>query len=142
MLTLDPLTEAVSAARRYVRAALEELGRPDLEDSALLGVSELVTNAAIHARTAMTVCVDPATGGTVRVTVRDFSPALPRQRRYGVESTMGRGLRLVESLSSAWGIEPVVDESGGGKAVWFEPLPEMTDRGFAETDWLAELEEL
>ncbi len=50
-LTLDPLAEAVSAARGYVRERLAEHGRLDLEDSAVLGVSELVTNATIHART-------------------------------------------------------------------------------------------
>ncbi len=141
VLTLDPLAEAVGRARRYVRAALQDLGRLNLEESAALGVSELVTNAAIHARTAMTVTVTVTDNGSVRIAVRDYSPALPRQRRHGAESTTGRGLRLVESLSTAWGVDPVQDAAGGGKVVWFEPSVELTDSGFAETDWLALVEE-
>lgn len=139
-LRLDPLVEAVAAARRYVQAALASLGRTDLEDCAVLGVSELVTNSMIHARTRLTVAVEP-TGDTVRITVRDFSPVLPRQRHYGVEATTGRGLRLVESLSASWGVKHTRDAEGNGKAVWFEPLPDMTASGFSQTDWLAELEQ-
>ncbi len=140
MLRLDPLGEAVGAARRYVRGELARLGRPELEDSAVLAVSELVTNATIHARTPLTVVVTVEDRGTVRVTVRDFSPAPPSVRRYGVEATTGRGLRLVESVSSAWGVDEVPRDQGGGKAVWFEPSGDMTDSGFAERNWLADLE--
>ncbi len=138
-LTLDPLAEAVATARRYVRAALTQLDRADLEDNAVLGVSELVTNATIHAQTPLTVTVVPTATGTVRITVRDFSAALPRQRRYGVEATTGRGLRLLESASSAWGVEHVSDDVGDGKAVWFEPAPELSADAFPEQDWLADL---
>ena len=139
-LALDPIGEAVAAARRYVSAALVQLGRPEVEHSALLGVSELVTNCAIHARTKLTVAVTVTATGTVRITVRDFSPALPLQRHYGLDSTTGRGLRLVESISTAWGIDQVNDESGDGKAVWFEPTVDMAATAFGSVDWLAELE--
>ncbi len=140
-LTLDPLAEAVSAARRYVRERLAEHGRLDLEDSAVLGVSELVTNATIHARTRIELSVTPTGEGALRIAVRDFSAALPRQRQYGLDATTGRGLRLLESLSHRWGVDHIDDESGSGKVVWFEPAAEMTSSGFAQTDWLGELED-
>jgi hypothetical protein len=69
----------------------------------------------LHARTEFTIGVSRS-GETVRVRVRDFSVVLPRQREYGTDSTTGRGMRLVASISSAWGVEP----EGGGKAVWFD----------------------
>ena len=139
-LSLDPIGEAVAAARRYVTAALVQLGRSEVEYSALLGVSELVTNCAIHARTKLTVAVTATATGAVRITVRDFSPTLPLQRHYGVDSTTGRGLRLVESISTGWGIEQVSDASGDGKVVWFEPTVAMAATPFDSVDWLAELE--
>ncbi len=140
-LTLDPLGQAVGAARRYVRSALADLGREDLEDSAVLGVSELVTNAAIHARTRVVVRLEPSDDGQIRVCVRDSSVAVPRQRHYDLDATTGRGLRLVESVSSAWGVELVDDDHGRGKVVWFIPAAQMSADGFAETDWLAEVDQ-
>lgn len=139
-LLLDPIAEAVAAARRYVTAALVQLGRSEVEYSALLGVSELVTNCAIHARTKLTVAVTVTDTGVVRITVRDFSPTLPLQRHYGVESATGRGLRLVESISTGWGIEQISDANGDGKAVWFDPTVDMAATAFDSVDWLAELE--
>lgn len=139
-LSLDPIGEAVAAARRYVREALAQLGRSEAEYSALLGVSELVTNCAIHARTAITVTVTVTEIGALRITVRDFSPTLPMQRHYGLESTTGRGLRLVESISTRWGAERISDASGDGKVVWFEPAESTAATAFDNVDWLAELE--
>ena len=138
-LALDPLAEAVSAARRYVSDALGRLGRPDLVDAATLATSELVTNATVHARTRIVVTVERTRAGAIRVCVRDYSAGVPRQRHYGLDATTGRGLRLVQSMSSAWGVEKVDDATGNGKVVWFEPCADVDGSAFAETDWLAEL---
>ena len=48
--------------------------------------------------------------------VVDGSAMSPRTRRFSVESTTGRGLGLVEELSTRWGVEKRPD----GKTVWFE----------------------
>ena len=138
-LALDPLAEAVSAARRYVSAALRGLGRADLEEAATLATSELVTNATVHARTRIVVSVELTPEGRVRVGVRDYSPGVPRQRQYGLDATTGRGLRIVESMSSDWGVVEVNDATGSGKIVWFEPTAEIEGSAFAETEWLAGL---
>ena len=114
-LTLLPLTESVPAARRFVREALTDLDAAGACDDVVALVSELATNAVIHARTRFTIVVSRE-GDTVGVRVHDQSAVVPRRRAYGLDATTGRGLRLVASMSSDWGIEA----ENGGKAVWFE----------------------
>ena len=114
-LMLPALTESVPAARRLVREALTELGAVGACDDAVALVSELATNAVIHARTSFTVVVSHDED-TVRVAVHDLSAVLPRRRAYGVDATTGRGLRLVASMSSDWGMET----ENGGKVIWFQ----------------------
>jgi anti-sigma regulatory factor (Ser/Thr protein kinase) len=130
-LVLDPVAQAVSAARRYVREQLEQCQATDVEASAELGVSELVTNAVLHGRTPFTVAVRRTTSG-VRIEVSDRSPLPPQVRRLSTFASTGRGLRLVAAVSSTWGIVPAPPEDGGGKTVWFEPVEEPSDDGFAE----------
>ena len=141
-LVLDPTAAAVSGARRHVREALRACGAEDLEESGELGVSELVTNAVLHARTRLELTVRTTARGTVRIEVADASPAPPRQRRFGTSSTTGRGLRLVESAAVAWGIDPHPPARGPGKTVWFEPAPSLSTAGFAAEDWAADVEAL
>lgn len=107
--------DSVPSARRFLRAALISLGAEGACDDAETLVAELATNVVLHARTEFSVDV-ARNGDAVRVLVRDLSPVLPRKRDYGLDATTGRGMRLVESLSTDWGVERV----GGGKAVWFD----------------------
>ena len=106
---------SVPSARRFVRGTLDGMGLSAAWDAAEVLVSEVATNAVLHARSEFTVEVERA-GEVVRVSVLDRSVVVPRQRTYGTQSTTGRGLRLVATLAVAWG----VDRSAGGKAVWFE----------------------
>ena len=114
-LTLPPQPESVPQVRRFVRDRLQSWGFSGAVDTATMLVSELATNAVLHARTEFTVELS-RDGESLRVCVLDTSPALPRPRRYGTDSTTGRGLRLVETLSTCWGIERQDD----GKTIWFE----------------------
>ena len=54
-LVLDPDPKSVGRARAWVVEELTNLGRSDLVDAAELGVSELVTNAILHAAPPITV---------------------------------------------------------------------------------------
>ncbi|CAM5460719.1 SpoIIE family protein phosphatase [Streptomyces violaceorubidus] len=106
---------SVAAARRFVCAALE--GAPsDLVGTAQLLVSELVTNAVLHARTEVEVSV-ARLDGRVRVRVGDRRPSrgLVPQRCSPYAGT-GQGLALVEQLASRFG----ADSGDAGKTVWFE----------------------
>lgn len=114
-LTLPPQPDSVPQVRRFVRERLESWGFDGAVDTATMLVSELATNAVLHARTSFTVELS-RDGDRLRVCVLDASRAVPRPRRYGTDSTTGRGLRLVETLSTCWGIEQQDD----GKTIWFE----------------------
>jgi anti-sigma regulatory factor (Ser/Thr protein kinase) len=137
-LTLDPKAQGVAAARRYVRERLEQCDATHVEASAELGVSELATNAVLHGRTPFTITVLRTPHG-VRIEVSDTSPLPPQVRRLSTFASTGRGLRLVASVSSDWGVVPVPPDGRAGKTVWFEPVEEPTDAGFA-AELLSELD--
>jgi anti-sigma regulatory factor (Ser/Thr protein kinase) len=81
-------------------------------------VSELVTNAVIHAGSEVGLVVSHAGAhATVRIEVRDSSARPVRMGSFEAEATSGRGVALVDALAARWGI--VVDENCG-KLVWFE----------------------
>lgn len=82
-----------------------------------LVVSELATNAVLHARTPFEVRVKVG-DGHVRVEVHDGTGRRPVRRYFSDQATSGRGLRLIETLCRAWGVEP--DADGAGKTVWAE----------------------
>ena len=87
----------------------------ELLASVELLVSELVTNAVIHASTAPRVVVQ-MTPSTVRVEVHDDDPTLPQPLPFDIDRQGGRGLFIIESMASRWGAE----SCGTGKRMWFE----------------------
>lgn len=112
-VTLAAASGSVGAARRFLARVLAEWDLQALEWQALQVVSELVTNAVIHAGTPLTLVLAPHRLG-LRVEVRDGSVRAPRQRHYGLQATTGRGLALVGALTADWGVET----SPTGKVVW------------------------
>ena len=114
-LELPPSTDSVPVARRFARRAAGS-STADI-DTVVLLVSEVVTNAVLHARSDIRLDVQ-AGSDTVRVEVHDASPVEPRVHHFRLTSGTGRGLRMLEQLSRRWGVEP--DAARGGKVVWFE----------------------
>ena len=84
-------------------------------DDLLLCLSEVVTNAVLHAIPPIQVLGD-VVGSKVRVEVSDGSIVTPLRRTPKNSSPTGRGLILLDHLASDWG----VDITGTGKTVWFE----------------------
>lgn len=127
-LRLQPEPRAASDARRWVRSMCADLGRDDLAACAQLGVSELVTNALLHAATPIGVGV-ASRAETLRVEVSDGSPQVPVliAPPAGADplSTVGRGLTILSRCATAWGAR--VGEAG--KTVWFEPETEPREDG-------------
>ena len=119
-IDLDPEPRSVPLARAWVNAELERRGRADLCETAELGVSELVTNALLHADPPIVVRVR-GTDAHPRVEVLDGSATPPSLRDMtdddSLLATIGRGLGIVATYSRTWGAEV----SGDGKVVWFEP---------------------
>ena len=127
-LVIAPDAACPATARRHVTATLSGVARPELVDVAALAVTELATNAALHARTPVSVAVRLLPGDQVRIEVGDGSPVMPLEHAERPTSTVGRGLHLLDSLGR-WGVEPVLkDGRVTGKVVWFTPAgPGSTD---------------
>ena len=124
--TLPAEAGSARSARQFVSGTLADWGCDAVEDTVILLVSELVTNAVLHARSALTIQLDK-TGDDLRVAVADGSTVVPRPRRYSLDAATGRGLGLVELMSSRWGITPTTE----GKEIWF--VVSTTDPGTEET---------
>jgi two-component sensor histidine kinase len=99
-----------------VRELVTPLVPSDVAHSAELLVSELVTNAITHGSGPVRVSVECANHG-VMVTVGDDEPASPELQPERLLSMGGRGLRMLESLASSWGVKPRT--RADGKDVWF-----------------------
>lgn len=114
-LDLPAQRDSATRARRWLRDLLDEAGRTRWIDDAELALSEVVTNALLHAHTPVQVAVQ-VSDAAIRVEVVDHSPTLPVRREHASEATTGRGLELVAAVTSAHGVDPI---DGNGKAVWF-----------------------
>lgn len=102
----------VSVARRFVRATLAGWGADRYAWAAEAIVSELATNAVIHARTAFRVSLH-INDDALTIEVGDSSPLPPVRRRFEATATTGRGMRLVDDLSTRWFVTP----APGGKVI-------------------------
>ena len=116
-------------ARRWVVETCRDIDRSDLVECAELGVSELVTNALLHAEAPISVRVR-GTREHPRVEVRDGCvdpPTLPETDPGDVDEhllTFGRGLGIVARCADAWGAE-IEDD---GKVVWFAPASRVREQ--------------
>ena len=113
--TLPADSASAGAARRFVTSTLACWHADQLIEAAELLTSELVTNAVLHAGSAVQLRLAPTVDG-IRCEVFDCGPGSPRMRCAAPEDLNGRGLQLVDLMSQAWGVAL----APGGKTVWFE----------------------
>jgi anti-sigma regulatory factor (Ser/Thr protein kinase) len=141
VLTLEPTPHAAGEARRFVATTCARWGVDAVVDIVSLAVSELVTNALLHAHTRIEVelCV---VNGSLEVCVADHDPRRPTLRpmrtdlladldavaavspetderqslKVGASGSVaaGRGLLIIDALADEWG----VSERADGKEVW------------------------
>lgn len=119
-----PTPETAAAAREFIHDTLLSWGVPGPFDDVILLVSELVTNAVIHARSSLEVTARRREGST-EVMVTDSTPerAVPQAGPLAVETSPpteddregGLGLALASAIASSWG----VSYGRNDKAVWF-----------------------
>jgi len=112
-LRLPPEPSSAGAARRFVAAALG--AGDEVADVAVLLVSELASNAVMHAQTDFEVVIH-LDEECLRVEVSDGSPTLPELKPHVRDSISGRGLHMVAASADHWGYGDHPD----GKVVWFE----------------------
>lgn len=111
--------ERVAIARHQLREMLHDWACADQVDSAVLLLSEMLTNVLVHtdADALLLAEVRGEPGERrLRVEVTDTSDDLPHRRSPGELASSGRGLMLIELLAQAWGVDP----RGEGKSIWFE----------------------
>ncbi|MEV4433613.1 ATP-binding protein [Streptomyces sp. NPDC049555] len=101
---------SIPLARAELRKALADWHLTAIEDDSLVVLSELLTNAVVHARVPRDRRIETRfehpVRDTVRICVDDADPTHPHP---------GRGLSLVAALSSSWGVS---GRNGVGKRVW------------------------
>jgi anti-sigma regulatory factor (Ser/Thr protein kinase) len=106
---------SVGQVRRAVRDFLTAEGVEAERDDVLLVVSELVTNSMMHAHHPPQVVVrHELAPERIDIEVSDDSPVLPARRPVDRGRFGGRGLWIVDRLSSSWGVRP----GSHGKTTW------------------------
>ncbi|WP_406389781.1 ATP-binding protein [Streptomyces sp. NBC_00887] len=115
--------ESLQRARSFVRDALEQWGLRSFSDEVALVAGELVSNAVCHALPASGEPAARSTAwlglarqdSTLVCAVNDPSPEVPVLRDADESLERGRGLRIINALSSSWGWSL---PTSAGKTVW------------------------
>ena len=111
--------EDTRAARGFALGMLEPWRGEQLAADAALVVTELATNAVLHAGSAFSVSLT-LSSGAIRISVGDTLPLGPTGGDKQLAATAGHGLGVIAAMATRWGVESVPS----GKAVWAElPLP-------------------
>lgn len=114
-----PAPQSVRAARRFVRGALDDWGLHTIVSDAELVVSEMATNALVHAQSpfrlylhraddVIFLCLKDAGSGAVEAAVEAAAGH--------AHATHGRGVAIVDAVADRWGCDQLAD----GKVVWAE----------------------
>jgi len=116
-MTLPAAHQAVRMARHATSDALAAWRLAHMEETAVLLVSELVTNAVRHARGTHAIALElQADRSWLRIEVQDGDPRWPQPRTPAGFDESGFGFVLVDALAGKWGVR----ETAAGKAVWAE----------------------
>ena len=116
-MTLPAAHPSVRLARHATRVVLTAWQLAHVEETAVLLVSELVTNAVRHARGTDVIAVDLQAARTwLRIEIHDTDRHWPQPRVPNRFDESGFGFVLVDALAGEWGVR----ETDTGKAVWAE----------------------
>lgn len=123
-LLLEAERSAARTGRRWVMESVRASGELPGTSGELVELlaGELLANAVVHGPPSgrIWITVDRE-GAHLRVAVRDQSTQTPRLTHASPTALGGRGVALVDALSTRWGVEDHgADVDGGaGKTVWF-----------------------
>jgi anti-sigma regulatory factor (Ser/Thr protein kinase) len=116
-MTLPAADRAARQARQLTRDTLASWRLTHLEETAVLLVSELVTNAVRHAQDTYAIALRLEIAGTLlRLEVQDADPRWPQRRTPARLDESGFGFVLMDALAGEWGVR----ETATGKTVWAE----------------------
>jgi anti-sigma regulatory factor (Ser/Thr protein kinase) len=111
-MILEPTPVSPALARAYCDGVLAEAGHEHCDDARLV-VSELVTNAVVHAGTTIDLSMS-IREDVLRIEVTDCG--VDRPQVWTEAFTSGRGLPIVQAIGRAWGVLDL----GSAKTVWCE----------------------
>ena len=119
MAAASSVLPAVPSSVRVARALAREVCADTAlsaaqRDLVVLLVSEVVTNAILHAGSEARLSI-ATTPTSVRVEVGDDSREHPEVLHLGLTASHGRGVGFLDRLADAWGVRDAPD----GKVVWF-----------------------
>jgi anti-sigma regulatory factor (Ser/Thr protein kinase) len=129
--SFTPTPDSVASARHFVLDHIPQLSHETREQISLI-VSELATNAVLHAATPFTVALK-LTEQTLTLEVTDSSrlEATPAEDPPAADQPHGRGLLIVTQLAPKWGV--TTNNVPSGKTVWVKlPLGDADGRTHTE----------
>lgn len=100
-------------ARDFLAAACSDWRAEQFVEVGSLVVSELVSNAVLHAGTDLDLTLEYS-GARLLMRVHDGSPVLPEPAGVRPIGAGGHGLEIIARIAESWGVEP----DPGGKSVW------------------------
>jgi anti-sigma regulatory factor (Ser/Thr protein kinase) len=116
-LTMPPAAGCLADLRRWARSWMEQHPTDGVDpDIVVLSMTELVTNSIKHGSGPVEIQLNGDSDNLVLI-VSDCSEQLPRRPDTPVDAETGRGIQILESLATRWGVQA---EPGGGKTVWCE----------------------
>jgi anti-sigma regulatory factor (Ser/Thr protein kinase) len=120
--TFEPTRTAVGLARHFVLEEIADLPKSLLDSTAVM-VSELASNAVLHARSQFRICIERVSD-SVRIEVTDSGGGFPEPQLEPTRDAIhGRGLFIVQHMADEWGVTQSRD--GREKCVWFRiDIPE------------------
>lgn len=107
--------DSVRAARHFVTGLLNAKHGDPLADDAAMVVTELASNAVLHARSGFTLTISRS-AAALRIAVRDSRPLSAGSEGMPFGISPGHGLSVVSQIASHWAVERLP----GGKVVWAE----------------------
>ena len=119
--TFDGGRSSVTGARQFAASVLD--GMPtSFVDAVILMVSELATNAVVHAHSRFELVIDCEPDEVV-VSLSDHGAGDATPQNPRITDVSGRGLQIVSALADTWGVQG--ESSDWRKSVWFAlRLPE------------------
>lgn len=116
-LLMPPAVGCLAELRRWARSWMEQHPTDGVDpDSVVLSMTELVTNSIKHGAGPVDIGLSADVDNLLLV-VSDTSEDMPSRREMAWTGETGRGILILESLATRWGVQP---EPEGGKTVWCE----------------------
>jgi len=127
--TLPCEVSSAGDARRALRNILEDAGSSiDERNAAAMVITELLANAIIHADRAdgQIEVVIECSDHQIHIEVTDQNARVPVRQEVNVDAAAGRGLTIIDALSTAWGWDRI---GGDGNRVWCDVPRSGAERG-------------